>query len=99
MGSSDRNPSTKGKFMGADKPAATPTRPIRVPVVMWEAYGRVCKALGTDRTADIHERMAERIRQHGTEQDIADLEQGLRELAERRARMHTGRPPKQTPDQ
>lgn len=77
-----------------DQPAKTPTRPIRVPLVMWEAYGRVCKRLGTDRTSDLHERMREQIQQHGDEQDRADLTAANQELADRRARMHTGRPPK-----
>lgn len=80
-----------------DEPSrATPTRPIRVPVVMWEAYGRVCKRLGTDRTADLQQRMREQIRAHGDERDLAALEQGEKELADRRARMHPGRPRKNT---
>ncbi|MFD0857162.1 hypothetical protein ACFQ07_33470 [Actinomadura adrarensis] len=75
-------------------PKVTPTRPIRVPVVMWDAYGRVMKRAGTDRTADLQARMIERIRELGDEQDLADLEKGLAELAERRSRMHPGRPKK-----
>lgn len=76
-------------------PRTTPTRPIRVPIVMWEAYGRVCERLGTDRTSDIHQRMREQIQAHGNEDDLAALEQGEQELAIRRARMHPGRPRKQ----
>ncbi|MFC4048326.1 hypothetical protein ACFOY4_01410 [Actinomadura syzygii] len=38
--------------------------------------------------------MAADIREYGDEQDLADLEQGLRELAERRSRMRQGRPRK-----
>ncbi|TDD27359.1 hypothetical protein E1287_34650 [Actinomadura sp. KC06] len=75
-------------------PLKTPTRPIRVPTVMWDAYGRVVSRLETDRSARILEHMAADIREHGSAQDVADLEQGLRELAERRARMHQGRPRK-----
>jgi hypothetical protein len=77
-----------------DQRPTTPTRPIRVPIVMWEAYGRICKRLGTDRTHDLHERMRERILEHGDDQDRADLAAADRELAERRARMHPGRPPR-----
>jgi hypothetical protein len=80
--------------MTDDTPTRTPTRPIRVPLVMWEAYGRVCKRLGTDRTRDLHERMRERILEHGDDQDRTDLTAAEQELAERRARMHPGRPPK-----
>lgn len=75
-------------------PARTPTRPIRVPIVTWEAYGRICARLGTDRTSDLLAHMRERIQEHGDEQDLADLEAGERELAERRSRKG-GRPPKQ----
>ncbi|KAB2347372.1 hypothetical protein [Actinomadura rudentiformis] len=72
----------------------TPTRPIRVPIVIWEAYGRVCERLGTDRTSDLHQRMRDQILEHGSEEDRAALQQGEQELAERRARMHPGRPRK-----
>lgn len=75
-----------------DKPARTPTRPIRVPLIMWDAYGRVCTRLGLDRTGDLLDRMRERIREHGDEQDLADLAAADAELAERRARMRQGRP-------
>ncbi|MFC5748896.1 hypothetical protein [Actinomadura rugatobispora] len=72
-------------------PAKTPTRPIRVPIPMWEAYGRVCARLGTDRTPDLLDHMRERIQQHGDAQDLADLESAEQELAERRSRKG-GRP-------
>jgi hypothetical protein len=62
---------------------------------MWEAYGRVCERLGTDRTSDLHQRMREQIQAHGDTDDLAALEQGEKELAARRARMHRGRPRKQ----
>lgn len=78
----------------AAQPPKTPTRPIRVPIVMWDAYGRVTRRLDTDRSARLLEHMAADIREHGDEQDIADLERGLQELAQRRARMHQGRPRK-----
>lgn len=69
----------------------TQTRPIRVPLPLWEAYGRICKRLGTDRTNDLLERMRERVHEHGDEQDQADLEASEHELAERRSRKG-GRP-------
>ncbi|MUN38997.1 hypothetical protein [Actinomadura litoris] len=74
-------------------PAKTPTRPIRVPIPMWDAYGRVCSRLGTDRTADLLNRMREQIKTHGDEQDLADLAAAEQELAERRSRKG-GRPPR-----
>ncbi|GAA3737892.1 hypothetical protein HDA32_005374 [Spinactinospora alkalitolerans] len=76
-----------------NEPKHTTTRPIRVPVVLWEAYGRVCKRLATDRTNDLLDRMRERIREYGDETDRADLAQAEQELAERRARKG-GRPRK-----
>lgn len=69
----------------------TRPRPIRVPGLLWDAYGRVCGRLDTDRTNDLLDHMRARIREHGTEQDVADLEAADQELAERRARKG-GRP-------
>jgi hypothetical protein len=71
----------------------TRTRPIRVPDGIWDAYGRVCQRLGVSRTEDQLARMRERIREHGDEQDLADLDAAERELAERRSRKG-GRPPR-----
>ncbi|MEU9843154.1 hypothetical protein AB0C69_28475 [Actinomadura sp. NPDC048032] len=76
-----------------DIPRSTPTRPIRVPLVMWAAYGRVCKRLGLSRTGDLLDHMRTRIREHGDEQDLADLADAETELATRRARKG-GRPSK-----
>ncbi|SNR34945.1 hypothetical protein [Actinomadura mexicana] len=78
----------------AEKSGRTPTRPIRVPIPMWDAYGRVCRRLDTDRTPDLLDHMRARIREHGDEQDLLDLEAAERELAERRGRKG-GRPPKE----
>ncbi|OKI14204.1 hypothetical protein A6A07_13715 [Streptomyces sp. CB03911] len=61
---------------------------------MWEAYGRVCERLDTDRTNDLLDHMRTRIREHGEEQDTLDLEQAERELVERRSRKG-GRPRQQ----
>ena len=51
----------------------TPTTPIRVPRLMWAAYGRVCARLGRDRTEDLLGHMRRQIRRHGDEADLADL--------------------------
>jgi hypothetical protein len=76
----------------ADPPRRhTMPRPIRVPDPLWQAYGRVCERLGTDRTNDVLEHMKARVREHGTDEDKADLERAEREVAERRARKG-GRP-------
>jgi hypothetical protein len=69
----------------------TPTTPIRVPRLMWAAYGRVCARLGRDRTEDLLAHMRRQIRRHGDEADIEDLAAADAELRERRARKG-GRP-------
>ena len=81
---------------GAPKRHTTP-RPIRVPDPLWQAYGRVCDRLDTDRTNDVLEHMKARVLEHGTDEDRADLERAERELAERRAR-RGGRPPRASQD-
>ncbi|MGW0881422.1 hypothetical protein [Streptomyces sp. NPDC002671] len=58
---------------------------------LWQAYGRVCERLGTDRTNDVLDHMKTRILEHGTDEDRADLERAEKEVAERRARKG-GRP-------
>ena len=77
-----------------DQPSRTPTRPIRVPLTLWTAYGRVCESLGTERTPDLLDHMRARILEHGTDQDRADLAEAEHELQQRRSRKG-GRPPKQ----
>ncbi|WP_300613410.1 hypothetical protein [Trebonia sp.] len=69
----------------------TPTTPIRVPRLMWAAYGRVCARLGRDRTEDLLAHMRRQVRRHGDEADLADLAAAEAELAERRSR-RGGRP-------
>ena len=78
--------------MPEDASRRTPTRPIRVPVTMWEAYGRVCDRIGVSRTEDLLNHMRDRIREGGGEQELADLAAAENELATRRAR-RGGRPP------
>lgn len=64
----------------------TPTTPIRVPRLMWAAYGRVCARLGRDRTEDLISHIRQQVTRHGDEQDLADLSAAEAELAERRSR-------------
>jgi hypothetical protein len=71
----------------------TPTVGIRLPRLMWDAYNRVCGRLGRDRTEDIADHIRGRIREHGDDRDLADLEAAEQELAERRSRKG-GRPSK-----
>jgi len=71
----------------------TPTRPIRVPLLLWDAYGRCCKRIDRDRTDDLLARMRQLIGLVGDEQDRDDLAAAEAELAERRARKG-GRPPR-----
>jgi hypothetical protein len=76
---------------GAAPKRHTTPHPIRVPDQLWHAYGRVCEQLGTDRTNDLLDHMRAQVREHGTEEDQADLLAAERELAERRSRKG-GRP-------
>jgi hypothetical protein len=64
---------------------------------MWAAYGRVCARLRRDRTEDLLAHMRGQIREHGDEQDLADLSAAEAELAERRSRKG-GRPRKPPQD-
>jgi hypothetical protein len=75
----------------------TPTTPIRVPRLMWAAYGRVCARLSRDRTEDLLAHMRRQIKRHGDEQDLADLSAAEEEMAERRSRKG-GRPRKSPED-
>lgn len=70
---------------------STPTTPIRVPRLMWAAYGRVCARLSVGRTEDLLAHMRRQIRRHGDDQDLADLKAADEELRVRRARTG-GRP-------
>ena len=69
----------------------TPTTPIRVPRLMWAAYGRVCARLGRDRTEDLISHIRQQVTAHGDQQDLADLAAAEDELRERRSRKG-GRP-------
>lgn len=76
-----------------EPPRHTRTRPIRVPGPLWDAYGRICDRLDTDRTNDLLDHMRDRVREHGDDRDRDDLAKAEEELAERRAR-RGGRPKK-----
>ena len=52
---------------------------------MWAAFGRVTARLGSDRSAALLDHIRADIREHGDEQDLADLDQAEQELAERRS--------------
>ena len=66
---------------------------FRIPKLMWDSYGRVTARLGTNRTARLLDHVRADIREHGNEQDLADLEAAEQELIERRSRKG-GRPRK-----
>jgi len=74
-----------------EQPDHTHMTRFRIPRVMWAAYGRVAARLETDRTALLLDHVRADIREHGDEQDLADLDRAEQELAERRARKG-GRP-------
>jgi hypothetical protein len=63
---------------------------------MWDAYDRVCKRLGRDRSDDLIEHVRRQIEQHGDDADRAALGAADAELAERRARK--GGRPRKTPE-
>ncbi|WP_319169485.1 hypothetical protein [Streptomyces sp. ME08-AFT2] len=65
-----------------------------MPGPLWDAYGRICERLDTDRTNDLLDHMRSRVLEHGDAEDRADLERAEQELAERRARKG-GRPKRQ----
>ncbi|MFF0863544.1 hypothetical protein ACFYUV_17425 [Nonomuraea sp. NPDC003560] len=53
----------------------------------------VIRRLGTDRSARLLDHIRADLRQHGTPEEVAELDAAERELSERRAR-EGGRPPK-----
>lgn len=64
---------------------------IRVPRLMWAAYGRVCARLDRDRTEDLIGHIRQQVKKHGNAEDLADLAAAEDELRERRSRKG-GRP-------
>jgi hypothetical protein len=76
----------------------TPIRRVRVPKPLWDAYETVCKrAFSQERAARLLDHMRADIREHGTADELALLEQAEREMTERRARKG-GRPRKEKAD-
>lgn len=72
----------------------TPTRKLRAPDDLWDAYGSVCKrVLGRDRSKDLLEHMITTVRKHGNAEERAKLARAEAEINERRSRKG-GRPRK-----
>ncbi|WP_159850290.1 hypothetical protein [Nocardia sp. CY41] len=63
-----------------------------MPKPMWEAWGRVNARRGITRTERILDTLRADIDAYGDDTDRADLHEGEKELAKRRARMSPGRP-------
>ncbi|MCZ4509975.1 hypothetical protein O3Q52_17570 [Streptomyces sp. ActVer] len=80
--------------MAADDTDHTFATRFRIPRRMWDAYGTAAKRHGVDRSADLVDHVRTFIREHGDEQELAELEAADQELAERRARKG-GRPKKE----
>lgn len=68
---------------------------FRIPKRMWDAYGTAAARQGVDRSADLVDHVRAFIKEHGNEQERAELAAAEQELAERRARKG-GRPKKET---
>jgi hypothetical protein len=77
--------------MASDDKDHTYSPKFRIPRRMWEAYGTASKRQGVDRSADLVDHVRDFIRQHGNDQELAELAAAEQELAERRARKG-GRP-------
>lgn len=67
---------------------------FRIPRRMWDAYGTAATRQGIDRSTDLVDHVRDFIRDHGNEQEQAELQAAEQELAERRARKG-GRPKKE----
>lgn len=42
----------------------TPTRPLRVPMDLWDAYGEACAAMGRNRSEDLRAHMLRQVAAH-----------------------------------
>lgn len=67
---------------------------FRIPKRMWQAYGTAAARKGIDRSADLVDHVRDYLKQHGNDQEQAELAAAEDELAERRARKG-GRPRKE----
>lgn len=74
----------------------TPIQRFRAPMPLWEAYETVVKRVyGRSRSEDLIAHIRRTIQRHGTEEEKQLLAEADAEIAERLARKHAGRPPKQ----
>lgn len=80
--------------MAADDKDHTFSTRFRIPKVIWDAYGPLTDRLGTDRSARLMDHIRADFKAHGDAHELAALEAGEQELAERRARKG-GRPKKE----
>jgi hypothetical protein len=80
--------------MAADTTDHTFVTRFRIPRRMWDAYGTAAERRGVDRSADLVDHVRDFIKEHGNEQELAELAAAEQELAERRARKG-GRPKKE----
>ncbi|GAA3215663.1 hypothetical protein GCM10010468_37250 [Actinocorallia longicatena] len=70
----------------------TPIRRLRASDGLWATYETVCRrTFGRSRSEDLVEHMRTIVREHGTDEELAVLEEAERETEERRARKG-GRP-------
>lgn len=83
------------KGMAADTTDHTFVTRFRIPRRMWDAYGTAAERQGIDRSADLVDHVRAFIKEHGNEQELAELAAAEQELAERRARKG-GRPKKES---
>ncbi|MFB4285683.1 hypothetical protein ACBJ59_61225 [Nonomuraea sp. MTCD27] len=70
----------------------TKPRQFRVAEGHWKAYKRVCDGLGVTRAEDLNAHIKAVIAEHGDAEARRLAAEADAELAERRARMHPGRP-------
>ena len=75
-----------------EKSGRAPIRRFPATKGVWEAYGRVCDALGVERAAQTLALVVEFIRDHGDDEAQRLLAEGLAEHKEIRARQSPGRP-------
>lgn len=80
--------------MAPDDKDHTYSPKFRIPRRMWDAYGTATARQGTDRSADLVDHVRDYLKQHGNDQEQAELAAAEDELAERRARKG-GRPRKE----
>lgn len=70
--------------MSTNEGDQTPGKTVRVPNSMWGAYQSVLKRLGSNSTADIHQRIREVVEANGSPEEIELLRAGEHELEQRK---------------